>query len=145
MVAWVLAVGGLAWGSGSYPAVMEETLGMSCAPSCIVCHATASGGAGTANQEFVFTLYGQGLSGAGADASLADALVALESSGVDTDGDGVSDAEGLIAGEDPNGGDPLCSGISGPEYGCFQTVPAAAHGLGALMALGLSLARRRRS
>ncbi len=135
---------GTAWASPSFPAVMQDTAGMSCTPSCIVCHATASGGAGTASQPIISALFARGLV-PGADDSLVSALDQLDADAVDTDGDGQTDLDALAAGADPNGGADLCGAgaLTGPTYGCLQAAPSPTAPVLALGALLLTLPRRR--
>lgn len=137
---------GTAWASPSYPAVLQDTAGMSCTPSCIVCHATAAGGAGTASQPFVGALFARGLVGGGADETLVSALGQLDADAIDTDGDGQTDLDALAAGADPNGGADLCGAgaLTGPTYGCLQAAPSPTAPVLALGSLLLALTRRRR-
>jgi hypothetical protein len=81
-------------------------------------------------------LMDRGLSG-GDTSALASTLAALEAEGVDTDGDGTPDVEGLALGFDPNTGVNLC-GLVTAEYGCF-------HGYGAALLLLPLLSLRTRT
>ena len=115
----MLAVFALAFGSPTFPAVVEEELAMPCTPTCVLCHATPAGGSGTANQDFAGTVLGAGLVVAD-DQSLRDALASIEGSAADTDGDGSADTEELAWGMNPNhGGEDFCA-VPRPVYGCFQ-------------------------
>lgn len=137
------------------PAVIEKTLGTPCTPPCTICHASLSGG--------IETLYSNGfwLSLAAhewdlTNAGLADALLRLESAGVDSDGDGIGDVAELRSGRNPQlpGDELLCAGLELPAYGCGAEIaprreredaPRRAFGAAALSALCLSvwLVRRR--
>lgn len=132
-----LALFAVALASPSFPEVVAEELAMPCTPTCDLCHATAAGGSGTANQAFAGTVLAAGLVVAD-DESLRSALATVASDGTDTDGDGVPDAEALAVGENPNaGGDAFCARPR-PVYGCFQDSAAVALG-----ALAVAWRRRR--
>lgn len=126
----------------TFPAEIETDLGMPCAPTCDLCHSSASGG-GTPTQPFGLAMMDRGLSSS-AD-SIAPALDEMVADAVDSDGDGTIDTEDLALGENPNpDGSPFCAaGIEGPSYGCLNVAPASAGLLGLLLGTGL-VARRRR-
>ena len=142
----ILLISTLAHASGNYPAALEAESGASCQPSCLVCHSTATGGSGTATAAFAVALKGQGLTGGGDTAGLADALAALDAASTDSDGDGQPDFEALAAGIDPSTGEAFCGAGATelPAYGCVQHARA---GGGLALAIGsmlIGLARRRR-
>jgi len=119
-----------AFGSPSYPSVMEQELGMVCPARCLACHTTDPGEAGTASQDFALTLRGFGLEQDNDD-SLKDALKQLEASSSDSDGDKSLDVVELRADppSDPNNSQetPLTServGICDAEtnYGCGASI-----------------------
>lgn len=117
------ATGGWAAGaeaSPTFPARIQQTLEMACAPPCTLCHRDQQGGFGTVVQPFGSEMLASGLGARDPD-FIPTALAELESSGVDSDGDGTGDVEQLRQGENPNGGAALC----GPTYGCFATVASA--------------------
>ncbi len=134
--------------STTYPAAIEAELEMPCAPTCILCHETNGGGAGTVTRDFGLAMMDRGLTGGSATDLLSAALAQMES--VDSDGDGTPDPGELAVGGDPNpdaapfceidgGGEPVL-----PVYGCFGGGESAAGmGLGALLGLA-SLRRRQR-
>ncbi len=96
-----------------FPAHVKETLGMPCAPPCIICHATAEGGIGTVNRPFGRELRFLGVTTN--HATLLSVLHYLEAHpNVDANGDGIGDAEELRQGRNPNDGSELCA----LEYGC---------------------------
>ncbi|HKO93239.1 MAG TPA: hypothetical protein VJU61_18920 [Polyangiaceae bacterium] len=136
-----------------YPPVIDAVLGTSCPEPlsrCLICHVTARGGQGTAEQLFARKLRGSPYNLKGNEPrALAAALEQLFSLPVpsDSDSDGESDQDELERCGNPSGED---FGV-GPVYGCdgAHLAPRAEPdgALGAL-ALGLSgllvhVARRR--
>jgi len=103
--------------SENYPAILDRQLGVECPrplSRCRICHDTAAGGEGTANQLFALALKRDyGLSGGKAGRELAMALGMLPDD-LDTDGDGVTDKEELASCMNPSG--PELS--EGPGFGC---------------------------
>ncbi len=131
--------------SGNYPAEVATFTEVPCATTCLLCHTTASGGGGTANQAFALALKDRGLTGGGDVDALITALSALEADAVDSDGDGTTDIDGLRAGLDPNDGRDVCGSefAKSPTYGCFQHARVGS-GLGLVMgALAAAWLRRR--
>ncbi|MDP2311016.1 MAG: thrombospondin type 3 repeat-containing protein [Pseudomonadota bacterium] len=134
--------------SSSYPAALEDELGMPCAPTCTVCHETNAGGPGTVLKDFGLALMARDLTGGADIPSLQAALAAMEADAVDSDGDGMSDLDELAAGADPNPGAAVfCEPDGGgevivPVYGCFGASGTAA-GMGLVSLLGLTTLRRR--
>jgi hypothetical protein len=125
----------LAWATPDFPAALVEATGLPCDAGCILCHATSSGGPGTATQPFASSLIDAGTMPYDVP-SLDAALEAMAADGTDSDGDGVGDVDELAAGDDPNGTASLCGQLT-PTYGCFNTAgaaPAAGLLLGALAA-----------
>jgi Bacterial TSP3 repeat len=135
--------------SAQYPGLIQTDLSLSALPpqSCSLCHVNGIGNIGTANTPFGKAMRMQGLVFEN-DASLKAALMALETAGTDSDGDGVSDIAELRAGTDPNVGAIPDGGAGGGggstagtlRYGCgADQVPQLLAGL----ALVLLLTRRR--
>jgi hypothetical protein len=126
--------------TSTFPSVVKDALGLSSAPSCTLCHASAGGG-GVASKPFAASAKAAGLVPYD-DASLQAALSQLETDGTDSDGDGASDIDELHAGTDPNvadGGpapDPIQYG-----FGC-RASPGAPSGALALLLLALRGWRR---
>jgi hypothetical protein len=138
LAAWLPAT---ARASENYPAILDRQLGVECPrplSRCRICHDTAAGGEGSANQRFAVALTtSYGLSGGKVGRELAMALQQLPED-LDTDEDGVPDKEELSACMNPSG--PELS--EGPGYGCVaQLSPAGrqrdASGSLALLSLGL--------
>jgi hypothetical protein len=107
----------LAGASENYPAILDRQLGVECPrplSRCRICHDTAAGGEGTANQPFALALKRDyGLSGGKAGRELALALGRLPED-LDTDADGATDKEELASCMNPSG--PELS--EGPGFGC---------------------------
>jgi len=140
-----------AFALSNFPGLVQDELAMDCAPSCMLCHTTPAGGAGTATQSFADALAAEGFSVADT-ATLATALAAVQSKGTtyDGNGDGVNDVDELAVGENPNAdGTDFCpaDGDAPPTLtrGCFaEGGDTAAAGLGlGLAAAALRRARRR--
>ena len=131
--------------SSTYPDAIATELGVSCTPQCTVCHETNSGGSGTVIMEFGMAMEDRGLTGGANTSGLQTALASMTADGVDSDGDGVSDTDELIAGTDPNpGGAPFCDVLT-PTYGCFNTTQRPASGMALLGALTAFVLVTRRS
>jgi hypothetical protein len=128
--------------SVTYPGDVEADAGMPCAPQCVLCHESNTGGAGTVTMPFGAALMDRGLLGGGQSDLLGAALDALDADAVDSDGDGTPDLDELAAGDDPNGGPAFCGAdVVAPQYGCFDQAQA---GAGLVAALVAALAARRR-
>jgi hypothetical protein len=125
--------------SPTYPAAIKDDLktlnaaDMPCTPPCTICHRDALGGRGTVIKPFGLAMIENGLVFQDTDA-LARALAALKASGVDSDGDGVTDIDELSAGHDPNVSGPAALCVSLPRYGCGASVaPDRPAGAGAFL------------
>jgi hypothetical protein len=102
-----------------YPLVLDAVLrpGMDNCPQplsrCLICHTTARGGQGTAEQPFAVTLRPYGLDHGHDPDALRTALARLPDD-KDSDDDGVPDKVELAQCDNPSGGDLG----AGPTYGC---------------------------
>ena len=155
LVSALMAVAAPASAFPEYPAAVQDALTLSCAPPCLLCHDTPSGGLGTANQPFVSSLscFGsinlknvglrdmttilQGLETLPCRTP-ANACMPMGMTPCDTDGDGTTDVEELKNDTNPNpgGADLAC-----PHYGCGARIAPARprrpiDGTAALAALG---------
>ena len=106
--------------SPTFPVIVANEVDMPCTPSCVLCHATAAGGSGTASQDFAFAMLAAGLVQAD-DATVPPALAAVAETESDVDGDGLTDIEALGLGRNPNiDGVDFCS-VPLAQYGCFPS------------------------
>jgi hypothetical protein len=94
----------------SFPGQIQQHLGLSYTPGCILCHGSNQGG-GPVSQPFGQAMLAAGLTSAGGD-SLNAALDKLAADGTDSNGDGIADIEGLKGGTAPTANKPPV------EYGC---------------------------
>ncbi len=96
-----LAIASTAHASPSYPAAVAEALDLPCPPACTLCHASPSGGIGTAVTSFGTSARIAGLSCC-APAQLPELLQAMEADQTDSDQDGEPNIAELMALTDPN-------------------------------------------
>jgi hypothetical protein len=134
---------GPAQATPEYPLVLDATSMTNCgepAARCLVCHTTARGGQGTAEQPFALELRKLGLN-RGRDPNLLRSVLARLADATDSDKDGLPDKQELGECGNPSGDDLR----GGPVYGCdgAQLAPHVASRSGhnpALAALALGLA-----
>jgi hypothetical protein len=119
ILVWLLAgmLPGTALAMPSFPGEIQQHLGLSSAPGCIICHGSDAGG-GPVSQPFGQAMLAAGLTSAGGN-SLTTALDKLEADGTDSNGDGTPDIAGLRQGAMPTGSKPPV------EYGCGARIASS--------------------
>ena len=85
-----------------FPFEMYRLLKTPTIPSCVLCHASSAGGNGTITTPFGNAMYVRGLDAQNLS-SVNEALLVMQSEAVDSDSDGTTDLDELVAGSDPNG------------------------------------------
>lgn len=149
MVAAILLVGApMAQGKEPFPGDLARHLGAQTAPPCGVCHVNAKTGADTLITPFAWAMRARGLTG---QATLLGAVDRVAADKVDSDGDGATDTDELIAGSDPNSpaSTPAKPGmVRDPQLGC--SMPGSPQSVGgapaflSIFAASLVWLRRRR-
>jgi hypothetical protein len=125
--------------SAGYPTAIVQHLGIFYSPPCSLCHVEGKTGPGTAETPFARSARAHGLEG-GDIRLVGIALDALARDGIDSDRDGITDIQELLAGTDPNlvGGESI-KVRQDPTTGCRS----AGGGCGWLLLLALWPGRRR--
>ena len=112
---------GAASASEVFPDAMKTALAIpGPKPLCMTCHDTEAGGSGTVNRPFGKRVKGYGLTG-GDVQTLTGILGRMRDARDDSDGDGKSDIEEIMAGGDPNVNDltgKTADDYPPPVYGC---------------------------
>ncbi len=153
VAAWVLALSGAAVASPNFPDVVQKVSGSNCAPTCLLCHSTNPGRAGTAVGGTAFgkavAIHGGVAASGKGDALIRDVLLKMKNGDPtttpptppsDVDGDGISDFTELGLSMNPNPGNADLCEIA---YGCGAHIAPApppsrlALCSSALVALGL--------
>lgn len=141
-----------AWASENYTIEIQNKYGIDYPPqSCSLCHTGGITGAGTVTTPFGTALRQRNLESGNVN-TLITALDTLETDGVDSDGDGVTDIDELKAGTDPNRRDATSTDGGTGGGGGTTEVPPVQYGIGCnaaapgllLGAVLLLLTRRRR-
>ena len=114
MVAW-MASAGAAWGHDEFPGIIARELNAPHDPACSVCHLGGKTSGATVSTLFAWSMRARGLSGS--PASVATAIHQVQVDGVDSDGDGVPDAQEIIDGTNPNT-PGTATDIPDPQLGC---------------------------
>lgn len=146
---FALATAALA--TGNFPSAIENDLSLDYQPPCSVCHAGGKTGSGTVTTPFGKSLRERGLV-ADDENSLSTALGRMMDDAVDSDGDGATDIDELVADTDPNGSGAGSLGENSAQYGCGAQIAAGDAGSGSpgafalafLTAVGLAVQLRAR-
>ncbi|MDB4981242.1 MAG: hypothetical protein JWM82_1994 [Myxococcales bacterium] len=131
-----------------FPREIATHLGAQAAPPCGLCHLNAKTGGDTLITPFAWGMRARGLTD---QQTLLGALDRVRSDDVDSDGDGTTDIDEIIAATDPNSAasTPATPGtLADPQLGCAvgsSSAPAAGKaGLTGATLLAVMLLRRRR-
>lgn len=149
----ITLVAALAWGFSAeakegFPREMARHLGATTDAPCGVCHQDGKIGKDTIVTPFGWAMRARGLSG---QDTLLPALDRVRADRVDSDGDGATDVDEIIAGSDPNSAAStpgMPGSVSDPQLGCAlagHAQGASAYGLGLAALAASALAWRRRA
>jgi hypothetical protein len=152
----VALLGSGAHATPGFPGAVQDHLGLTCMPDCILCHRTTAGGGGAElDKAFAQTLRDDAPAASRLypydPLSVPPALDWAEETGLDADGDGTPDIDELRDGVYPATDQRFCGegAVEGPTYGCGAriaprgSIDGTAAGLAALVALALARLGRR--
>jgi hypothetical protein len=134
LVAALLLVGARAHASRQFPDDIASDLNLDYVPPCRLCHLRGSTGPGTVQTPFGLAARALGLQSGGGgrfarNSTLDQVLTDMAAQKIDSDGDGVSNVDELVAGTDPNTRAPVSlRGATDPPVGC--AVWSASAGMG---------------
>ncbi len=138
----VMGAGTVAGAREQFPRVIAQRLVAPRLPSCSICHLGGKTSGATVATLFAWTMRAHGMSGS--QSSVDTAIQGVAADHVDSDGDGVTDAQEIVDGTDPNT-PGTATDFTDPQLGC--RIASGRSGWGSAAGLALAAAwfiRRRR-
>lgn len=131
--------------TSNFPGVIQTHLALAKQPECKVCHSGGITASGTVTTAFGTSMRGRGLKKFD-EASLKTALDALKAEKTDSNKDGTTDIDALVAGADPNVSTANADTAEPVEYGCANVSGSSPGALfTALLVAGAVVLPRRRT